>query len=108
MRYHYLYVADFNAGTNHNPTNSNNVDQLSRHLETGNVVIVQSDTMDEFSVLSSIGRLSTNLPEALSLKVKDLFVAVRSTSSINRSIPYELVSKQAAISSLAAGPWLKI
>ena len=93
-------VTDFNVGT-YDSVN-NNVDQLSRHLETGNVVIVQSDPLDELSVLSSIGRLSTNLPEALSSKVKDLFVAVRSTSSINRAIPYELVSKQAAISSLAA------
>ena len=57
-------VTDFNVGT-YNSVN-NNVDQLSRHLETGNVVIVQSDPLDELSVLSSIGRLSTNLPEALS------------------------------------------
>jgi len=93
-------VTDFNVGTNNSLNNS--VDQLSRHLETGNVVIVQSDPLDEFSVLSSVGRLSTNLPEALGSKVKDLFMAVRSTSGITRTIPYELISKQSAISSLAA------
>jgi hypothetical protein len=95
-------LTDFNVGTHHSSANNNNVDQLSRHLETGHVVIVQSDPLDEFSVLSSVGRLSTHLPEALSSKVKDLFVAVRATSSINRTIPYELISKESAINSLAA------
>lgn len=96
-----INLTDFNVGNNQKSASPNGSDQLSRNVETGNVVVVQSNPMDEDSVLSSVGRLSTNLPEALSLKVKELLLVVRS-SSVNRTIPYELVSKEAAISSLAA------
>lgn len=94
-------LTDFNVGTNKKSASQNGFNQLSQNVETGKVVVVQSNPMDEDSVLSSVGRLSTNLPETLSLKVKELLVIVRS-SSINRTIPYELVSKEAAISNLAA------
>ncbi|QUM85206.1 hypothetical protein [Moritella sp. 28] len=91
----------FNIGTNKNPESHNQTDQLSRNIETGKVVIVQSNPVDNDSVLSSVGRLTTNIPEALRLKIKELFVIVRA-SSVNRTIPYELISKKAAISSLVA------